>query len=501
MSAKEPEPATWFLSRRLFLAGIGLCYGVAFVSLALQVIGLFGADGIVPLAPRLAEVGARVGWAQRWQMPTLLWFGASDAVLKTSCASGIALSALLVAGILPRVALAALWVVYLSFVSVGEPFLNFQWDALLLEAGLLALCVAPGGLRPFGRGERPPSRVWMWLVRWLLVRLMLLSGLVKLQSGDECWWDLSALAYHYWTQPLPHRLSHYAHDLPEWFQHFSVLVMFALELGAPLLVFGPRRCKQVAAAAIVLLMVLISATGNYGFFNLLTAVLCIPLLDDRAWRALLCRPPALARPLDAAPPTPSALWRRIVLGACAGAVVLLTTTITLLGLRVSLPRPLVQLYGLVAPFESFNSYGLFRVMTKERPEIVIEGSADGEEWKPYLFRYKPVELERAPAFAGLHMPRLDWQLWFAALEHRDERRSQWYAQFLERLLEGSEPVLALLAGNPFPDAPPRFVRSTFYLYEFSSPEERREGIWWRRGDPQPFFPTVTLENGELRAVR
>jgi len=497
-TSTAPARQTWYLSRRLFLAGIALCYGVAFASLLVQVRGLFGAGGIQPLAAGLAAAAAGTPW---WRAPSLLWFGASDAVLLALCWCGLALAALVVLGILPRLALALAWVAYLSFVSVGEPFLNFQWDALLLEAGFLAIFLAPGGVRPFGRDEREPSRVLLWLVRWLLFRLMLLSGVVKLASGDECWWKLGALDYHYWTQPLPHRLSHYVHWLPEWFQHVSVVLMFAVELGAPLLVFAPRRCKQIAAVAITSLMALIFATGNYGFFNLLTAVLCIPLVDDRAWRRLLRRP---ADPRAALEPELVERWRRAALGTLATVVFLLTSTISLLGVGLPAPSPLVSLYSLVAPFECFNTYGLFRVMTKERPEIVIEGSADGETWKPYRFRYKPLELERAPVFAGLHMPRLDWQLWFAALEHERDfraRRQAWYPQFLGRLLEGSEPVLALLAENPFPDAPPRFVRSTVFLYEFGSPAARSDGIWWRRSDPQTFFPTLTLVDGELRAVR
>jgi hypothetical protein len=497
MSAKESGPATWFLARRLFLAGIAACYGVAFVSLAPQLSGLFGSEGIAPVADLMENAREQLDWSERWRLPTLFWFGASDTTLRSACVGGIVLAALAAFGILPRVALGALWVLYLSFASAGSPFLDFQWDALLLEAGFLAFLLAPGGLRPFGREEHAPPSILLWLVRWLLVRLMLLSGVVKLTSGDDCWWDCSALAYHYWTQPLPHRLSHHVHHLPDWFQRFSVLVMFAIELLAPLLVFGPRRLKQAAAGAVVLLMALISATGNYGFFNLLTVVLCIPLVDDRAWRTILGRSAPPERPPD----PPRAPWRRTATIAVAALVILWTTNSTLLGLGATLPGPLERVQSWAAPLRSFNAYGLFRVMTRERPEIVLEGSADGEEWKPYAFRYKPVELERSPVFAGLHMPRLDWQMWFAALEYDRDYRSSWYPRFLARVLGGSAPVLGLLRENPFPDAPPRFLRSTVWLYEFSSSAQRREGIWWRRRDPRPFFPTVTLEDGELRAVR
>ncbi len=532
------ERSTWFLARRLFLVGMAASYGTAYASLGAQVQGLFGSRGIAPLCERMELLRAELtGW-ERLQVPTLFWFGASDALLTVWCLAGVALALVAALGLAPRACFALLWLGYLSLVSVGWPFLNFQWDALLLEAGLVTIFVAPAGLRRFLDGfrpdERPPSPAMLWLVRWLLFRLVLLSGLVKLGSGDESWWDLSALDYHYWTQPLPHRLSHHVHHLPEWFRQMSVLVMFAIELGAPLLMLGSavlllaarrgaralarwgRRLDQLAAGSIVLLMALISATGNYGFFDLLTAVLCIPLLDDRVWRRLLFLPGpvrVLVRPASA--------WRRIGIGSVAALVLLLTTTVTLRSLQGIRPRPgaapqplawLAELPRLVPrPLEwlserasvlgSFNSYGLFRVMTKERPEIVIEGSADGRTWEPYRFRYKPLELERAPVFAGPHMPRLDWQMWFAALEHGQPRRSRWYEDFLRRLLSGSRPVLELLGEDPFPGAPPRFLRSTVWLYEFSSQSERRAGTWWRRRDPRPFLPVVTLEAGELRAAR
>ncbi len=497
------EPATWFLSRRLFLGGIAATYAIAFATLGFQVRGLFGSQGIAPLAQGFTYLRQTYrGW-DRLEIPSILWLSASDSMLLGLCAAGVALAALAMLGILPRLVFFLLWAAYLSLARVGEPFLNFQGDALLLEAGFLSIFLAPGGLRPVAASERPPSRALLWLVRWLLFRLMFFSGLVKLASDDECWWDLTALDYHYWTQPLPHRLSHYAHWTPAWFHGFSVLAMFAIELGAPLLIFGPRRAKQVAAGAIVLLMVLITATGNYGFFDLLTAVLTIPLLDDRAWSRILRRSPVVRTGLPEEVPR----WRRIAIAALAAVIVLVTlcreaVDVAYTARRLEdVPAWVRAVSTRVAPWESFNAYGLFRSMTRVRPELEIEGSADGVEWKPYRFRYKPLELDRPPVFAGLYMPRLDWQLWFAALDFGAGGRPSWYGNFLQRLLEGSPPVLALLAENPFPDGPPRFVRSTLWRYEFSSPSERGAGIWWRRKDPRPCLPVVTLEAGELRAVR
>ncbi len=484
------EPPRWFLARRLFLAGIAATYALAFGSLGVQVAGLFGAQGIAPLAERMQALRAELhGW-ERCQLPTLLWFGASDALLLGLCWSGAALALVALLGCVPRLALALCWALYLSFTCVGWPFLNFQWDALLLEAGLLALVWAPDGWRPFGRGEREPARVTRWLVYWLLFRLMVLSGAVKLASGDPAWRDGSALDFHYWTQPLPHRLSVFAHELPAGFQRFSVAAMFALELAAPCLLlvpWGRRRLRQLVAAAVALLMVLICATGNYGFFNFLTLVLCIPLLDDRAWGVLRrgSRPAAQAASFLARSPV-----RAGVLAAFALLVLLLTTARALerLGRIESLPGPLGALERAAGPLSSFNAYGLFSVMTRERPQLLVEGSADGVEWRPYEFRYQPGALERPPAFAGLHMPRLDWQLWFAGLEHDRPWRSEWTQAFLRRLLEGSPAVLALLGENPFPGEPPRFVRARVAPYRFASEAERRAGVWWERGEARLFLP-------------
>jgi len=492
-----PQPSTFLLSRRLFVSGVAAVYALAFGELLVQVQGLFGSRGIVPLAQQLDELAAGLPGLERWQIPTLLWFGAGDGALTAWCWAGMALAAIAAAGILPCALLAVCWGIYLSFASVAMPFLGFQWDQLLLETGLLAVVWAPGGVRPYGRSEREPSRVARWLVLWLLFRLMLLSGLLKLTSGDPSWRDGTALDFHYWTQPLPNRLSHYVHWWPG--HGLSLWLMFAVELGAPALLLVPvarRRCRQVAAAATALLMALIAATGNYGFFNLLTALLCVPLLDDRAWCALLRRPAA-----PAAPPLPEGpRWRSGVTVAFAALAVVATTDrgIDEFTRDRSPPRPIAKLREWVGPLQSFNGYGLFRVMTRERPELLLEGSDDGVDWRPYGFRYKPGDPARAPVFAGLYMPRLDWQLWFAAL---DPEHAGWTLGLLQGVLEGSPPVLGLLGDDPFAGRPPRQARLRIADNRFSSPDERAAGIWWRRSEPQPYSGAWTLEHGHLREVR
>ena len=406
-------------------------------------------------------------------------------------AAGAVLSALLLAGIAPVPILGALWALYLSLAVVGQVFLGYQWDALLLETGLLAVFLAPGGLwRRAGR-ESPPPPVVVWLFRWLLFRLMFGSGLVKLASGDPTWRGLTALRYHYWTQPLPTWVGWYAAHLPGWIQTTSVGIMFAVELAAPFLVFAPRRFRRMAFGPLLGLQVLIALTGNYAFFNLLAAALCLFALEDddlpARWRARFRPPTADTRPF----------WPKAVLYPLAATIVVVSAAEMMSTLGMAPPPPVRALHRIVGPLWSINSYGLFAVMTTSRPEIVVEGSDDGQTWKAYEFKWKPGDLARRPAFVAPHQPRLDWQMWFAALGTCED--NPWLVRFLGRLLEGSPPVLALLARNPFPDQRPRLVRAELYDYTPTDLNTlRRDGTWWRReprGDYCPAFSAEDVASG------
>ena len=471
-----------------FLRALGLVYLCAFGSLAVQVDALVGSHGIAPAAQLLTWANQELGARAMLELPTLLWaIGASDWAIHALCLAGITAALFLAAGIASFRAAAIAWLSYLSLAAVGDPFLSFQWDALLLEAGLVAL---------FAASAEP--RLGVWLARLLLFKLMFLSGAVKLLSGDPTWRDLTALTYHYWTQPLPAPTSALAASLPLWFQKASTALTLAIELGVPWGTLGPRRVRLASAGVLAALQLAIAATGNYGFFNLLTLVLCGCLLDDRALRRLPeawvgCprRPSVLA--WVGCPRRPSVLARRV---AAAGLAFLsLLSATQRLTPRRSLPGPLRTVLGSLAPFRSVNAYGLFAVMTTERPEISLEGSADGVEWRPYQLRWKPGALERAPRFTGPHMPRVDWQLWFAALSRCEDEA--WLLRFLLRVLEGSEPVTSVFAENPFPDGPPRYLRTTLWQYRLASGEERRSGAWWSRERVGPYCPVVTLQDGRL----
>lgn len=470
----EPSDSGYEAVRALFLRLLGLVYLAAFLSLAVQVEGLIGSRGVLPAQAFLDWVRGQTGTERYWLLPTLFWLDAGDLALKLACWSGAVLSCLLVAGIAPAPLLAVLWALYLSLTNAGQIFLAFQWDNLLLETGLLAVFFAPLGRR----GSAAPWLV-LWLLRWLLFRLMFSSGVVKLLSGDPTWRELTALRYHYWTQPLPTVLAWYAHRVPDWFHTASCVVMFAVELAVPFLIFGPRRVRQAAAAVLVALQLLIAATGNYAFFNLLTVVLCLVLLDDAGL-------PRRLRERWSAGPRGGREWPPWVLWPVAALVALLSTMqmAATVGLRFRWPAPALAVYRASLPFHAVDSYGLFAVMTTTRPEIVVEGSADGFDWKPYEFRAKPGDPDRAPAFLAPHQPRLDWQMWFAALGTCEQNR--FVLALLGRLAEGSPPVVKLLRTNPFPAAPPRFVRATLYDYHFGPK------TWWQREMRQLYCPAVSL---------
>lgn len=478
---KQPARPTFFLTRWLFLRLLGVIYLVAFLSLWTQIDGLIGSGGILPAERYLNAVRDQVGLERYLTFPTLCWLGDTNAFLHFLCGGGVFLSLLLIIGVTPTIALIGLWVFYLSLATVGQSFLSFQWDALLLETGFLAIFFAPLRILPSFSREAAPSSVVLWLLRWLLFRLMFASGVVKLMSGDPTWSSLTALNFHYETQPLPTSLGWYAHHLPEWFQKFSVAGMFGIEIVVPFLIFAPRRPRFLGAIVLAALQLLIAVTGNYCFFNLLTIALCILLLDDAMLRR--CLPTRIAMEL-ALPSTIDVAkkWKRLAIGALA-AFILLLSGIRMTGTffwRDGFPPVAQGVLKWVAPFRVVNSYGLFTVMTTSRPEIGVEGSGDGRTWKEYKFKWKPDELNQAPRWVAPHQPRLDWQMWFAALRGNCQN-VPWFVNFAIRLLQGSPDVIELLEKNPFPETPPRYVRAVLYDYRFTDLRtKRKDGLWWSR---------------------
>ena len=460
------------ISLTLFPRLLGGIYLIAFISLLVQVRGLYGAQGILPIADYTARLRRHFG-ARAWRLyPSLFWLNAGDPFLLGAAWAGIALSFLLLAGIAVFPALILLWLLYLSFTSLGQDFLSFQWDALLLEAGFMTIFLPLAD---------PSSPVVAFAYHFFLFRFMLSAGVVKLASHDPNWRRLRALLFHYETQPLPNRLAWYAHQLPAEVQKLSCLGTFFFELVVPLLCLGPATLRLAACVLLLCFQALLFLSGSYGFFNLLTMVLCVPLLDDRFLASFAFLPVAAAPLLPALSAPASAFFL----------LFLLLNGLQLLRLGAH-PRWLAPLLGKCGSWGISSPYGLFAVMTTTRYEYVIEGSNDGEEWQAYTFGWKPGDPAEPPRQAAPHQPRLDWQMWFAALDPTNI--DPWFVRLLKRLLEGSPPVLALFRHVPFVDAPPRLLRLTVYQYHFTNWTTRRaRGHWWQREEISKSAP-LALEN-------
>lgn len=473
---------TYGISAWAFARALGLIYVIAFVSLALEARGLWGPRGVLPIDDFVAEAGASLGSSRFAQLPTLFWWvKADDAWLIGVALMGALSAALAAVGFATGPMLLISFVLYLSFVTAGQDFMSFQWDILLLEVGFLALFAVPWGLRWSPWAAPEPSALVRYGFYGVLFKLMFLSGAVKLLSGDPAWRDLTALQFHYWTQPLPNPLSPFVHALPDWSHLLATLLTFVVELILPFLLAWPMA-RGYVAVAFGLLSVVILLTGNYTFFNWLTLALCLWAVPDAWWGEW---PTKLGLVTDATPATTG--W---VTGA-----VMVTLYVANIGwcVRNFAPAAVNAVFTpLLRPLQMLhlsNSYGLFATMTKTRPEIVIEGSADGVAWREYVFKYKPGPLDRRPPQIAPLQPRLDWQMWFAALG--SFRQNVFVANLLARLFEGSPSVLGFFTSNPFPDEPPRWLRARLYEYEFRAPAQIwTTGDWWSRrllGEYSPTF--------------
>jgi predicted DCC family thiol-disulfide oxidoreductase YuxK len=468
------EPARDDLTRFLFLRLFGAILICAFISLAVQILGLVGKNGLSPLAPYLAAAHQGWGASAYWRLPTLFWLNASDAALLGATIVGAVCGLFVLVDLLARPALIAAFILYLSLVYAGQIFTNYQWDQLLIETDFLAIFLTAG------------SPILIFLFRFLAFRFLFLAGATKLLSGDPSWQNLTALDTHFWTQPLPAPLAWPASRLPEFLLHAGTASALIVELVLAFLIFLPRRPRMLGAFAVLIFQLAIIATGNFNFFNLLTMLLCLFLFDDQALRAWL--PSRLVGFIESHRPRPG-----------RGATVI-SALIALVTLPVAFDR-LVQPFAhrhlpaigalteAIAPLQIVNPYGLFITTTTTRPEIVIQGSDDGRDWRDYVLRYYPGPVARWPRWNIPHQPRLDWQMWFAAYGNAAE--NPWVLSLLRALLEGRAPVEALIGANPFPAHPPHYVRAMLYDYRFADPSQWPRQ-WWGRREAGLYFPQVSL---------
>jgi hypothetical protein len=493
------------IPRWFFLRGLGLIYFSAFYSLAFQIRGLIGPDGILPASPYLQQIAHALGrWERLWYAPTLLWLASGNHMLLALCWTGMIASLLLVLNFWPRGMLAICFVCFLSFIAAAQDFSSYQSDGMLLEAGFISLFFAPPGFRSGLGALHPPSRASLFLLQWEWFRIYFQSGAVKLLSHDPEWRNFSAMDDYYQNGPLPTWIGWYVQHLPHKFHAFTAGATLVMELGLIWMLFLPRRWRIVLFFIVTIWQVPVILTANYAFLNYLVLLMGVLLLDDRfsfrvlprSYRSRLdsggTRAPTRAEDAPAASRVDKLRhhWRAIKL---AVSVVMLTwifydTAAELIFMFSRIPLPTTPIVAL-EPFRIANQYGLFAVMTRGRYEIEFQGSTDGQNWIAYPFRYKPQALNERPRIYAPYQPRFDWNLWFASLS--SWRESPIVPNTEVRLLSNSKDVLSLFRGNPFANAAPRQVRAVLWQYWFTTLEEkRRTGSWWRRQYIGLYAPTL-----------
>jgi hypothetical protein len=491
------EPADlrggYWLTRWLFLRFLGLIYVVAFLILTQQLQPLIGADGLLPAAQYLSRLGAACGdrLACFLAAPTIFWWDASDAWLSALSYGGLTLSLIVLLGFANAPLLAVLWLLYMSFVHIGQLFWGYGWEILLLETGFLAIFLCPPiDGRPFN-AQAPPPAVVFWLLRWVLFRVMFGAGLIKLR-GDSCWRDLTCMLYHYETQPLPNPFSWYLHHLPAAYHALEVLGNHFVELIVPWSLFAPRRIRHIGGLLMAGFQLYLIVSGNLSFLNWLTITLCIACFDDQALsRCVPRRLRVRAARLRDRKPGPA---RRVVTYALAALVIYLSIAPVknLLGSQQ-------VMNGSFDAFDLVNTYGAFGSVGRVRREVIAEGTSDetisaDTQWREYALKCQPGDVFRAPCFVAPYQYRLDWQMWFAAME--DPRSNPWLVHLVYRLLRNDAGALSLFAHNPFPERPPKFVRVELYEYAFTQVGDR-SGAWWTRHRVGDYLPPLSADNPTL----
>ncbi len=501
---ERPEPplepgASFWLTRFLILRLLGFVYFFAFLSAARQVLPLMGSDGLTPVSAWQEEVGRALG--SRFdgfiRFPSLFWIGAPDGALVAMAWLGAGLSLVVLSGFANAILLGLLWALYMSFVHVGQEWYGYGWEIQLLETGFLAIFLVPLlDPRPFPR--RPPPAPALWLFRWLIFRIMLGAGLIKLR-GDACWRDLTCLDYHYLTQPIPNPLSRWFHFHPPLVHKLEVLYNHFVELVAGWFALAPdawRRLRLVGGAAMLAFQVSLILSGNLSFLNYLTIVPILACFDD----AFLSRflpgrfVAAAARAARRAEPSRA---QRIAAVALAVVVALLSIPVVL-----NLASSGQVMNTSFDSLDLVNTYGAFGTVGRERYEIVFEGTrdsvpGDATRWSAYEFPAKPGDPMRRPALIAPYQPRLDWSIWFAAMATPNQY--PWTLHFMWKLLHGDRGTLSLLASDPFPGAPPRWIRASYYQYEFA-PRGDPSHAWWKRRRVGDWLPPLSAGDPLLQQI-
>jgi hypothetical protein len=533
--AAESGPRNRFAPRWFFLRALAAIYFSAFLALVFQIKGLIGPNGVLPAQHFLNAVAQSTGSLRFYYVPSLFWISSSSHAMMLVTGIGILASIAAFLNAWPRLSFFVCFLCFLSFVTAAGDFSGYQSDGMLLEAGFLALFFAPRGLWPGWGLQSPPVRASLFLLLFEWFRIYFESGIGKLLSGDPEWRHLTAMDDYYQNGPLPTWIGWYVQHLPHWFQVATAGGTLVLEIGIVWMLFLPRRIRLICFFIVTPWEIGVILTANYAFLNYLVLFLGFLLLDDRSVSGLIparfrfesepstessesenaalsiltTRPDESDSDSKSAPRRKPVVVRgfgghfqaiRLALAAVMLSWIAYVTTAEML--RMPWPEfPLfTQPIAALEPFRIANQYGLFEVMTRGRYEVEFQGSNDGQTWTPYLFLHKPQALNEAPGLYAPYQPRFDWNLWFASLTDWDQANIVPLTE--ERLLQGDPDVLALFRANPFPQAPPRYVKAVLWQYWFTSMEEKRQtGNWWRREMLGLYAPVLTkAPNGKYGAV-
>lgn len=484
------SPATYRLTRQVFLRFFGFIYFVGFLVALNQYLPLLGSHGLYPTPLYLERVREAIPGASRFlAVPTLFWLDCSDRFISGCAWAGILLSVVVMAGFADAPILFVLWALYASFVHAGQLFYGYGWEMMMIEAGFLAIFLAPPLDPRLSAAADATPKTFIWLYRWMTFRLMFGAGMIKMR-GDACWRNLSCLDYHFETQPIPNPLSWYFHNLPHALLHGGVLFNHFTELVAPWFLFFPGAVGAAAALVIIAFQSVLILSGNLSWLNWFTICLCVPALDDRFLGRLM---PARWRRSDPVPRTPLA-WRFIRYGAAA----------LLLILSVAPARNLFSseqvMNGSFDPVGLVNTYGAFGSVGKARDEVILEGTDDpvpddAADWKEYEFPCKPGDVDQRPCWLAPYQERITWQLWFAAMSSYPQE--PWLVHLAAKLLNNDPLALELVSKNPFPKQPPRYIRARLYRYTFTKPSDHTKA-WWTREELGPYLPPLSKDDPGLR---
>ena len=473
------------------MRGMGFVYFFAFLSAALQVVPLYGTNGLLPVDLYLQKFDFDSKLEAFNTLPTLFHFGHADLTMVIFAWLGVALSAVVLAGYANAIIMFVLWLLYMSFVNVGQLFYGFGWEMQTLEIGFLAIFMVPlWEARPFPKTPVPLPMIW--LVRWFLFRFYLGAGLIKLR-GSECWDDFTCLYYHFETQPIPNPLSQIMHFMPKFLLKFGVMFTEFLQVIAAFFVFYPRTLRLIAGCIFFIFQTTLILTGNYSFFNWITWVPALALFDDRFLAYFL--PGKLVAAAQQAEQNKVELsgFRHNFVYAVFGGLLVLSAPV--LENLVSEDQVMNRSFN---QWKLVNTYGAFGYVGKVRYELEVSGTSEKQlspetEWLAYEFAGKPTDISEGLPVIAPYQPRIDWQIWFAA--QSDSSRHGWLLHLIWKFLHNDPHALGLIQHNPFPDKPPEFIKVDRYIYEFEPPFSENT---WKRKYVDSWMAPLHKSNSSLR---